>query len=184
MNTEQNYVGRGRNAIPNPQTAQKAAHSITLPDERQTLQVPTLLLTPFQAALLFTAEKQHSKPGYAAFACYLNRRQVVAIERLHGLRGHNPPINLKSVISRFQATTTATGVILATWHHTDLEDPYADEFVDEVYRQYDLLSEAGIKLVDNLRLSETGAYSYYGLRNGPYDDDKPDFYERSLCRLY
>ncbi|GAB4007131.1 hypothetical protein GCM10028808_10420 [Spirosoma migulaei] len=185
MNTEQNYVGRGDNAIPTPQAAQKAVNPASSNYERLTLQPSTKLQTPFQTALLFTAEMQHSKPGFAAFVCYLNGKQVIEVERLNPLRGHNPTVNLKPVFERFRYTQDFDGVVISTWHHSGSEDPYAEEFADEVYRQYDLLKEAGIKLVDNLRLSKTGVYSYYGQHYGPYSDSNTGSgFEQGICRLY
>lgn len=183
MNTKQNYVGGGDNATQPTQTAQNSGQTQFPVDNRRTLQANALLQTPFQAALVFTAEKQRSKPGYAAYVCYLNGQQVIEVERLNALHGHNPQLNLTSVIDRIECESSITGVIIATWHHSTAEDPYAEEFVEEVYRQYDLLRVAGVKLVDNLRLSETGVYSYYGQHNGPYSDS-PSSHEQSICRLY
>lgn len=176
-------MGGGNCATQPTQKAQNSGQTQTPVDNRRTLQAPGLLQTPFQAALLFSAEKQHNKPGFAAFVCYLNGQQVIEIERLHGLRGHNPQVNLTAVIGRIKREPSITGVIIATWQHSTAEDPYADEFVEEVYRQHDLLIEVGIKLVDNLRLSETGAYSYYGYYEGPYSDSSSS-HEQSICRLY
>lgn len=183
MNTEQNYVGGGDNATQPTQTAPNSGQTQRSVDNRLTLQASSFLQTPFQAALLFTAEKQRSKPSFAAFVCYLNGQQVIEVERLNALSGHNPQVNLMAVIGRIKREPSVTGVIIATWHHSTSEDPYAEEFEEEVYRQFDILSEAGIKLIDNLRLSETGAYSYYGYHEGPYSDS-PSYHEQSICRLY
>ncbi|MVM29283.1 hypothetical protein GO755_04505 [Spirosoma sp. HMF4905] len=123
---------------------------------------PQVVESPFQAALLLTAANHRGNSDFSAFVCYLNGKQVVAIERLHRLRGHNPEIDLTSILSRALRDRTINGVIIATWHRPTAEDLYAAEFEDEVERQYQILLEADIRLVDNLRLSETGMYSYYG----------------------
>lgn len=146
-------------------------------------QLPQPVYSPFQMGLILTVARQLDQPGRAAYACYLRGKQVMAIERLHGLRGHNPAVNLNSVLNRIRRNGNVTGVIIATWHHSTSEYPYALEFVEEVERQHDVLLAAGIHLVDNLRMSETGLYSYYGQHNGPYCD-APKSHEQSICRLY
>lgn len=143
---------------------------------------PQIIESPFQAALLFVAENQRSKSNFSAFACYLNGKEVVAIERLNSLRGHNPEVDLAAVLKRAQRKGDFDGVIIATWHNPTSEAPYAVEFEEEVERQFYILLEADIKLVDNLRLSETGMYSYYG--QCPDLFESPRNHKRGIGSLY
>ncbi|QMW02503.1 hypothetical protein [Spirosoma foliorum] len=139
--------------------------------------------SPFQAALLFTIHKANNKPGHDAYVCYLKQQRVVHVERLHSLRGHNPTVNLSSVIRYVRHNEEITGVIIGTWVRSTSEYPYAEEFSNEVERQYHVLLEADIKLVDNLRLSETGVYSYYGDHAEPFAESPFDS-QTGVCRLY
>lgn len=183
MFTQQNYATRGYYTTRLLPTAQNAFQSSAPNDERESLFVAQTLLTPFQAALLFTAEKQRAPKGNAAFVCYLSGKQAVAIERLHTVQGYNPHINLDKVIRQARRNWKIDGVILALWTNSTNESPAATEIVDAVEDQYYTLLDAKITLVDSLRLSETGVYSYYGDHNGPYWQS-PCYHEKSICRLY
>jgi hypothetical protein len=124
-------------------------------------------LTPFQAALLFFQHKQHQHAKPVAYAAFFRAGQLVSLEWLHNQRGHSPAVNTKLVIRR-AGHLKADQVILATWVRSTAEQPYALEFVDEIDRQHDELTAADLEMVDCLRLSETGMYSYYGAQRGPY----------------
>jgi hypothetical protein len=138
--------------------------------------------TPFQAALLVYPLRQRDGHTKAAYVAYFHQEQLIHLERLHTLRGHNPAINCQAVIKQARQLG-ATQVLLASGVESTSEEPYADEFAHEVERQYETLRQARLFLLDNLRVSLMGAYSYYGDHSGPFAD-APGFHERSLCRLY
>jgi len=90
------------------------------------------------------------------------------MERIGRIRGYNPTLKLDSVIKQ-APRLGADGIILATWHQPTGEERFALEQSQEVERQFDVLEEGGIRLVDNLRISETGLFSYYAHWDGPFD---------------
>jgi hypothetical protein len=165
MNTVQSYAGKGSPSKAIEPLVNLTTKKVTEGSIQHSQSLVPSPLTPFQAALLFFSNSKNSKGAYAAF---ITQGNIVCIDRLHNLQGHNPQINLSQVI-RFAYKYKSEEVILASWVQSYSENPYAMEFVDEVDRQYYTLYDLGIRLVDNLRLSETGMYSYYGSHNGPYD---------------
>ncbi|MFC5409883.1 hypothetical protein ACFPMF_11230 [Larkinella bovis] len=129
--------------------------------------------TPLQVATALCIAKEKAKqPGrfyQMSFVCFLQGNHIIGIEPLAPHRSYNPKINVQAIIKQAKAIyPSAFGVVLATWHQHGLERPWATEQAEEITRQYTELKASGLFLIDHLRISGTGTYSFFASTAGPF----------------
>lgn len=142
--------------------------------------------TPLELATRLRKVRENEStpvPSLSSYACFLKGTKVLEIQRLVFIRGYNPTIKLDAVIKKANELH-ADGIVLATWQKPNLERPWALEQDEEVLRQYTELKATGHSLVDHIRISDTGTYSYYASTQGPFHYQHTPTEAKDLKCLY